>query len=459
MFFPKSIAIVGASDDPTKVGGRPLKYLVDAGFEGSLVPVNSRRRVVQGVEAVASVLDLPQNLDLGLICLPAPEVLQAVRDCGSRGVKTAIVFSAGFSEIGDGGRDLEEEVAAAADEGGVLLCGPNSVGVLNSAARLAATFVSGPATRPLGRPSDIALIVQSGAAASYMYEWCAERLLPIGQFVSVGNEACLDICDYLDYFATLDGVRAIGLFVEGVRDGRRLRAAAERARASGRLVCIVKTGRSAAGARAALSHTGALVGTDAVHDGVYRQSGILRVADPHQMLDVMQYVHEVKRPDAQAQGVAVLTASGGMGVWVVDELEDADIPVATLEEETIRRLRSVLPPYGSANNPVDVTGQTINEPGLIEAGARVVLEDANVDCLVIVLAYQTNGAEDVAHALCELASSTDKVVITAWMFAPDGIREVFRAAGVPFFGDIISCIRGMGRVVEWSKLDIDTGRD
>ncbi|MES2986348.1 MAG: acetate--CoA ligase family protein [Pseudomonadota bacterium] len=354
---PGAIAIVGASDDPARIGGRPLAYSLAAGFTGALYPVNPNRAVVQGLPAFASIADVPGAVDLAVIAVPASEVTAALEAVAAKGAKAAVVFSAGFAETGPEGRARQEALLARARELGVRLLGPNCVGLFNARIGHIATFSSGPEAglSPEGR---VGLVSQSGAYGTHLLAQARARRIGIGQWVSTGNEADIAVADIIHAFAMDPDVDVIAAYLEGVTDGQALLRALACATAQRKPVILIKVGRSEAGIRAVAAHTAALTGEDAVFDAAIRDLGVVRVDTTDAMFDLVYAASRLPIP--KDNGIGVLTISGGAGVMMADAAEAGGLTLppmpAAAQERLLRRN-----PMAAPANPVDITAQAIND--------------------------------------------------------------------------------------------------
>lgn len=451
LFSARSVVVLGASQDPERIGGRPLRFLRIHQFPGPLYVVNPKHDEVDGIPSFKDVRDLPEPVDLAIICLPAERCAAAVAACADRGVGAAVVFSGGFSEVGPVGKELEREMLEIADRVGMVLLGPNCVGFVNVDARLPATFAGPLARVPDGTHGDIAFVTQSGAMGTFLYDWGQHRHLAVSHFISVGNEAGLSLGTSANFLLDQPAVQSLGLHIEGVRDGAGLLRALGNAQQSGKPVCVLKTGRSEAGQRAAFSHIGALAGSEEVFNDVMWQYGTVRVDDPLDMLDFLELCHSAGARPANGR-VGVVSTSGGMGVWVADLLSDFGIGLAEFHDSTKARLAELLPAYGSITNPVDMTGQIVHEPSLVADCVSAVVDDTGIDTVILVLYYRAmHGpliAEQVA-AVAERARAAGKLVVVGWILNNPDHVVALREHDVPVFSDPGDCVRAVGRYLSW----------
>jgi acyl-CoA synthetase (NDP forming) len=380
---PASVAIIGASDTPGRIGGRSLAYMLEQPFAGRLYPVNPHRTHVQGVPAYASIAALPEIPDAAIIALPAELVPGAVDDLIAKGTRSAIIFSAGFAETGAPGAARQAALAGRARAAGLRLLGPNSLGLINTRRNFWGTFS---AALGVGWPVQgrLGIASQSGAYGAHMLTLAVARGLGISSFVTTGNEADITATDAIGWMAQDDGTDVIVAYLEGISDGARLVAALDIARAARKPVIVMKAGRSALGSRAAQSHTASLAGNDAVVDAVLRIHGALRIENAEQALDFAEAALLRNYPVGNTLGV--LTVSGGAGILIADEAERLHLPLPPLPEQTQKDLLGLLS-FAATRNPVDCTAQAFADIHLIgDFGTRLVA-DGGYGSLLIFLSY------------------------------------------------------------------------
>lgn len=426
LLSPRSITILGASSDFTRINGRTLKYLLDKGYAGTIYPVNPKYERIGSLRCYASIDAVPEPADLAVVAVPARFVAQALRDLGRRGVKSAIVFSSGFAETGDAGRALEQEVVAAAKAARVRLCGPNCLGLINAFDRVMATF--GQFAEGNTPEGPVAFVSQSGAFGTAIAALARRRGIGLGYFVNTGNEGDVDFVAVMR--AVLDDSRiAVGAgYLEGLKDGRGFTALAEQALACGKPLVITKVGRSRAGARAAISHTGSLAGADAVFAGVIHGCGIVRARNEEQMLDMVEAFAGCALP--AGSGLGVITQSGGAGVLMADRAEELGLTVPVLAPATQKALQTVIPSFGATGNPVDVTGQFIAEPGLLREAVKIVLSDPQVHLGIVWLQLMDAYVDKLVGIFEEIKAEATKPFIVCWVAAPDEALRGLRERGI-----------------------------
>lgn len=442
-FAPRAIAVIGASQDPEKIGGRPLRYLNGSGYAGAVHGVNPKYDEVMGRPCWPNAAAIPDPVDVALIGLPAQHVPGAIDDCAAAGIRFAIVFSSGFAETGPEGRRRQEDLVSRAAAGGVRVLGPNTLGAASSSNGMMASFATLFDRHPKLLPGRVGFISQSGALGVFIYALAQDQGLGFSRFVSIGNEADVDVADFLAYLAEDDETVAVGGYLESIKDGGRFLAAAERVAAAGKPMSFLKVGRSEAGRRAAESHTGSLAGTDAIYDAALRQAGIVRAESPQGLVDFLDY-HGRGATAPQPGGVGVLTISGGAGVWTADRLADFGVDLAELSPETTAKLADVLPAFASPQNPVDATGQILNQPELFAACLDALLDDRGVTTLVVLLGLQERNGTDLAAQIVEAGRRRPDVrIAVAWLAGPDAAYDLLRGEGISVFSDLARCVEAV----------------
>ena len=448
-FEPQSVAVVGASRDPTKVGGSVVANLRAAGFEGRIWPVNPRGDVVQGLPATASLLAIDGPVDLAVIVVPAPAVLPALKECATKGVRGAVVISAGFREAGEAGRAREAELRAWLGTQSIRVLGPNCLGWIRPSRRLNATFAAG-----MPQAGGIAFLSHSGALAAAILDWARARRLGFSFFATLGNQADLTESDVLEAAADDAETRVIVAYLEGLADGRRFFETLRRA-TSVKPVVLLKTGRSAEGARAVASHTGALAGSDAAFDAAVRQAGAVRVGNVEELFDLARCL--ASQPLPRGRRLLVVTNGGGLGVVAADAARAVGLELASLPEAVRQRLGAVLPPTASLGNPVDLVGDA--DAARYANALHAVGPQAEIDAALVIMTVQAaTDAAGVARAILGAIRDWSRPVIAALVggdrVAP-GVR-VLEEGGLPcypFPEPAIGALAGMALVAEGRRPD------
>ncbi len=439
LFRPRSLALIGASDDPTKIRGKILAQIVKGAYPGRIFPIHPTAKTIQGLPAFAAIGDAPGPIDLALIAIPAESVPATLAQCAAAGVRSALVFSSGFAEEeGGANRALQDRVRAIARDSGMAVAGPNSVGMLDLAAPLAATFSPAidfaalPGLRADPARRRIGIISQSGGLGFALFNRGLKRNLAFGTVINTGNEADLDACDILDFMLEDEGTGAVLMFVEAIRRGRRFAELAARALALDKPIIVAKIGRSPAGSRAAASHTASLTGSDAVHDAIFRRYGVIRADDQDDMLDIAAACTLCPRP--RGRRVGIVTISGGVGGWLADTLETHGLEVPEFSAALQREIREFLPSYGAAFNPIDITAQAIGNDHRLRSIA--VLEAADeVDAVAVVasLAADSRMVHEKA-ALAEIVARRRKpILFYSYPLPSEQARSDLAEIGVPCY--------------------------
>jgi acyl-CoA synthetase (NDP forming) len=330
LLSPRSVAVVGASENATRIGGRPLRYMREGGFRGAVYPVNPTRETVQGLKSYASVADLPEAPDVAILSVPAEATEAAVRDCVTRGVKAAIVFSAGFAEVGADGAAQQHRLVEIARGGALRLLGPNCLGVMNPGQGFYGTFSVVLDAAPL-QAGPIGIVSQSGAYGAHIAHLARQRRLGVSQWITTGNECDIDVAEALAYVVEQPETRVVMVYAEGVRNRELFLSGLERARALRKAIVFMKTGRSAVGAAAAASHTAALAGSDAVFDAILRQYGVWRAGSTAEQIDIAYACARGTYP--KGNRIGIFTMSGGFGIQLADEAETAGLDVSPMPED------------------------------------------------------------------------------------------------------------------------------
>jgi acyl-CoA synthetase (NDP forming) len=443
---PRSVAVIGASDDPTRIGGRPLRYLLDCGFGGQVLAVNPKRDTVQGIPALASVAEARATVDLALVAVPAVAAVATLEECAAHGVGAAVVFSSGFAEMGGEGVRGQQAMADIARDSGMRILGPNCLGIFNAAFGLYATFsttveLEVPCAGPVG------VVSQSGAYGAHVAYLARRRGVHVGYLITTGNECDIEAAECIAWMARREEIKVIAACAEGLRDGDALCAALAEAHRQGKPVVFLKMGRSAVGAEAAMSHTASLAGSDAVYDSVFREFGAHRARDTDELLDVA-YAASVGVLPAD-DGVGLMSVSGGMGIQMADAAERNGLALAPMPEHTQERLRRRVP-FACARNPIDVTAQVFNDPGLLQENVDAALEEGGYGSLVVFFTYAA-AVESMAKTLAEAMTRArerfpDRLIVLS-IVAPASSVAFYEAQGCPCFEDPDRAVRAVAALI------------
>ncbi len=442
LFEPRHVAVLGASRQPGKLGHRLVQNLLEPGFRGDVFPVNPSGEAILGRDTVQRVEDLPRELDLALVSLPAAAVLTAVRALGTRGCRFCVVLASGFGETGEAGRGVQTELSRITRATGMRIVGPNCMGVVNVPGQLNASYFWDVPRQPGG----ISFVSQSGAYGGLFFREVRERSLGVAKFLSIGNQADLGFAECLAWLADDAETRVVGLFVEGIRDGQAFVAGARRL-ARTKPVIALKAGRAEAGRRAAGSHTGSLAGTWETYRAAFAAAGIVAVDETAELFDALVTLEAHATRPPRDRTLAILTISGGPSVVAADAAEAAGLDVPPLSSARRAALRAHLPAFGADANPVDMTPQM--EPGGYEPSVRLVLEAPEVSGAVAI----DIGLDrpEYADALASAQAATGKPIVACTVDTPDMDRRL-RAAGIPLVPGPERAVRAYRALVRRAEL-------
>lgn len=444
LFDPRSVAVFGASERPESVGAKVFENLHEAGFEGELYPINPKHETVLEYRCHPDIESIGAQVDLAVIATPAPTVPEIIHQCGEHGVRAAIVLTAGFRDAGQRGRKLERAMLSEARRYRMRVLGPNCLGMVRPSVGLNATF-----SKDDAEPGSLALVSQSGAICTAILDWAKSRRVGFSAVVSMGDASDVDFGDMLDYLALDPDTAAILLYVEGVGDARSFMSGL---RAAARLkpVVIVKSGRHSQGLKAAVSHTGALVGSDDVFDAAIRRAGAVRAMTIDQLFAAAQLLS--KRPKLRGNRLAMVTNAGGPGVMATDRAVDLGVQIAELSQDTIERLHEGLPEHWSGANPVDILGDA--PPERYRLATEACLSDPHVDGLLVMLTPQAmTDPLGSARAVADAAGDTDKPILACWMGDSHvrDARELLLSHGIPSFANPEGSVEAFGYLTSYHR--------
>ncbi|HYR36520.1 MAG TPA: acetate--CoA ligase family protein [Burkholderiales bacterium] len=443
---PASVAIVGASDNPHKVGGRPLLYLQRYGYRGAIYPINPGRTTVQGLRAFAGIGDTPEAPELAIVAVAGEDAVTAVEACAARGVKVAVVMTSGFGETGADGLAKQKQMVDAAHRAGMRLIGPNCQGLANFATGMVANF-STIFNELEARDGPVAIVSQSGANSQAIYTLLRDKGLSARHVHATGNEADVTVADLAAAVVADEGVRLVLLYMEAIKDPPTLAAAAAEARRRDVPIVALKAGRTASGRKAASSHTGALASEDRVVDAFFERHGIWRAGDPQALVSAAQLYVSGQRP--RGKRLVFLSNSGASCVMAADHAESRGIPLAAVPAE---KLKAVLPAFAAVDNPIDVTGALLGNSGLFGGVLPIVGEAAQCDVLVLALPVAGTGY-DVPRFAQDLAAFQRRYGIPSALAAPQpAVREPFAAAGVATFAAEGEAMDALAQVADHAAL-------
>jgi acetyl coenzyme A synthetase (ADP forming)-like protein len=459
IFSPKSVAVIGASTTPGKVGHDIFANILRGGYSGTLYPVNPRANSVLCVRAYPTIKEIPDSVDLAMIILPPQPAFNAVQEAVETGVKGIIIVSAGFREVGGEGVELEKRIVSICRQAGIRMVGPNCLGVINPLPdiKLNASFSS-----RMPAPGKISFISQSGALCTAVLDFAADRNFGFSKFISIGNKADVDELDLLFYLHEDPNTEVIMIYLEELRRGPEFIEAAKEITSGYRRtpILVIKSGRTRAGARAAASHTGSLAGSEAVYDAIFKQSGIIRAESIHELFDfagAFAYKEEsalgkLKRKMPRGNRVAIVTNAGGPGIVATDMTVSTGLKLARFKTETVKALKRHLPQTANLQNPVDVIGDASYDR--YENALSAVIQDEDVDGALVILTPQSmTNALGTAEAIVRVARGSNKPILCCFMGIIDvsqGIKYL-QKHGYPVFNFPEDAAKAFGALYEYAQ--------
>lgn len=445
ILFPKSIAVIGASRKSGTVGDRIVKNILESGFKGPVYPINPKADIIHGLKCYPSILKVEEDVDLAVVAVPAKIVPEVVEEAGIKGVKGLVVISAGFREVGEEGAELEKEVLTLCRKYKVRMVGPNCLGVINTSVPMNTTFAS---SQPM--PGNIAFLSQSGALCAAVIDWAPKEGLGFSVIVSLGNSADLNIVDFIEALKDDENTRVIACYIEGVSEGDRFVKVAGEA-SKKKPIVILKAGLTSMGIRAVSSHTGSIAGSAIAYSTVFRRIGVIQVESVEELFNYAKAF--ASQPIPSGRGLAILTNAGGPGIVATDSCEKYGLRLAWLSQETIERLRAILPAQASLINPVDVLGDATAER--YKQALQVLLDDPGVDSVIVMLTPQAvTQPLETAKAILDVYKSNPGKPILAVFMGGESVAEAVKLLqnnGIPVYGfpeEAVKTVEGMARYAE-----------
>lgn len=446
-FRPQSIAVVGASRNPGKVGYDILKNIIQYGYEGSVYPINPGASDILGKKSYPSLLDVPHEIDLAIIAVPSRNVLDIIEQCGEKEIDSAIIITAGFKESGIEGARLELELTRKAQQAGVRFIGPNCLGVINTHSKINASFAAGMPTK-----GSIGFFSQSGALCLAVLDRALPDEIGFSKFISMGNKADITDTDIMLALSEDEETKVILGYIEGVSDGRKFMDVAHKVSRK-KPIIILKSGITASGAKAASSHTGALAGREAAFDAAFKQSGIIRAHTMNELFNfALGFAHQ---PIPRGPNVAIVTNSGGPGILAADACDKSSLQLIPLHKEYVDELRTFLPPVASFYNPIDILGDSGSDR--YEKALNTVLKDERINCVMVLLTpTAVVDVEATARAVITVAGRTERPILTSFMGKQrvESSAKMLLKQNIPNYSypeDMISSLNAMYRYHMWIR--------
>jgi acyl-CoA synthetase (NDP forming) len=450
MFRPRSVAIIGASSDPARIGGMPLAFLKANKFAGPIYPVNPRGPTIQDLPAFASIRDIGKPVDLALIAVPAVHVIPSLEACIEVGVRAVIIFSAGFAEIDEEGARQQERIAAIGREGGIRIMGPNCIGLVNFSTGLYMSFH--PSFVFSGKPGGkLGIVTQSGAFGGHVHRMAIDRDFAYSYCITTGNEADVDVADGLAFLAEDPGTTAIQVYLEGFRKGRKLMRALEMAQRNKKPVIAIKLGRTEAGAAAAASHTAALAGADTIWDAVLRQHGVYRATSIEEFLEIGMACATAQRPANDRIGL--VTVSGGVGVLMADAAADRGLDVSPMPQAPQDKIKKLVP-FAATRNPIDITGQVVNDFSLLGQAIDIIAAEGGYGSLVPFIGSSARIPERATILLeqfTQLRKQYPELLLVAAATSPPEFRNGVQALGYLSYEEPVSAVRAIAALAAFRR--------
>ncbi|MBI2861029.1 MAG: acetate--CoA ligase family protein [Chloroflexi bacterium] len=449
LLAPESVAIIGASTDFSRIGGMLVKYLLKFGYKGRVYPVNPKYEEIASLRCYPSVAALPEKADTALVAVPEKFILDTITDCARAGVKSAIVYSAGFAETGEEGKAKQEKLSRIIKEAGMKVCGPNCIGIINFRQNAAMSF-SGFMEADRLVPGNIGFVSQSGALGGTILSRAQDRNIGFSHFVSTGNEAELDLVDFMDFMVDDPETTVIMAYVEGIRDPAKFAALSRRALEKGKPIVVLKVGETESGKRVAASHTGSLTGSDSAYSAAFRQHGVVRVEDYDDLIETAMLFSKSKLP--RGNRIGILTSSGGGAIILADKFTKHGMALPDLTDSTKQQLSQKIVSFATIGNPMDLTGQLYSEPEIFKRVIELFARDENIDIVMTVISMvPKERARARATWIIEAAQAIDKPFVTWW--AAGSLSEPGMAlldeSQVPLFKSPERCVKALKSMVEY----------
>ena len=456
LLHPKTVAVLGASQDTNKLVGKPIFFLQQHKFGGKVYPINPKYREISGLPCYPSLAQVPGEIDAVIIGLPAECVLDAVKECADRKVKSVIVFASGFAEIGGKGIRMEEDLRDLVQRAGIILCGPNCQGVVNLHEGATLSFTPALERKKL-RAGKIAFVTQSGAMGGSLFSNAMQLGIGFSYWISSGNETALESADYMHYLVQDPKTSVILNYSEGFRDQNKFIRAAEAARQAGKPIVALRVGRTPVGRKAAKAHTGAVGGPENEVENLFQRLGILRVEDGDELLEIGNVLAQGRFPHGNQVGI--LSTSGGAGGLIADQCEAARLAVPEFQGQTREEYLGLLPYFGSALNPVDTTAMfsqfLSKDPEYFKKCLRPMLKEKAVQSIILMITMATGErAVKIANDIAEVYQETDKPMVVSWIagnLAEEGY-QILREAGIPLFMNTKKSVQALRALIQYQEL-------
>jgi len=451
IFRPKSVAIVGASGSPSKVGAVVLKNLMEGNFGGDIYPINPKYDELAGLKCYPAVTSVRKKIDCAIVATPAKFVPKILKQCGKKKIKGVVVLSGGFSEVGN--VELEKKLKETADRYDIAVIGPNCLGILNPYKRVDSIFLPMyKLKRP--RPGGISFVTQSGATGTCVVDLAAKYGVGIAKFISYGNGTVIDENDLLEFLEEDEKTEEILLYLEGTKNGKRLLEVMERVNRK-KPVVVLKAGRGEKASQAAFSHTGNLAGNYLAYDAAFRQA---KVVVANSLDELFEFVKIFNQALPKGKRIGIVTNGGGLGVLTTDVIEENQLELAEFSKDTVKKLKKILPSYANASNPLDVIADADSE--LYRKALDIIKDSREVDIIAVIVLFQAPAVDErILNILINISDLKKKpvVVIAVGGEYTEGHREILESYGVPTYSSPSDAIKAVKKLVDYSYAARRTG--
>lgn len=450
-FYPESVAIIGASQDFTSIGGKPLRNLIAHGFKGNIFPVNPKYPEISGLECYPSLAAIPGSVDVALIAVSQKRMEETIQQCIEKKVKYAVVFSAGFAEVGEEGKRQQEELVRTCQRHGLRFTGPNCIGSINVRESIPLGFSNTfEAERFIG--GNVGLVSQSGALGYAVFALAQQEGIGFSYVANTGNQADLNTLDFLQFMLEDEDTIVLGAYMEAIPDGKKMKEIALGALEAGKPMVIFKAGRSELGQAAAMSHTGSLAGSDQAFRAFAKQYAITVAKDSDDFIDAVKAFNRGKLP--KGNRVAVISTSGATGIMMADNCSELGLVMASLSEETNQLIQEVIPSFGSAVNPIDITAQALNDKGIFSRCLEILVSAEEVDVVVVTTTFGRDLVYQMAGEIIDVDQMTEKPMLVA-LTGPEELvgkaRKRLQEARVPVYNSVWSLTASIRTMVDYKE--------
>lgn len=448
---PRSIAIIGVSKDFSSISGKPIKNLLHHKFKGNIYPVNPKYDEIEGIRCYSSILDIPGEVDVALIAVSSKRMQQILEECEKKQVHHLILFGSGFAEVGEEGKVLQEKVLEKAKQAGIHILGPNCVGLLNVKESIPLGFATSFETEKGFKSGNVGFASQSGAIGFSLFGLAQEENIGFSYIVNTGNQMDIHSLDCIEYMLEDPDTTVVAGYLEGIPDGEMLIKISETSKLLNKPVILLKSGRSELGRQAAMSHTASLTGSEETFQAIAKQYGFITVNDVDNMIDAMKVFSRGKI--ANGNRIVTISNSGAAGIAMADYSEALGLEMVRLSNETAAKIESIIPPYGSALNPIDVTAQALKEQHILTETLEVLIEDEQVDAIVFQTTFGGELGTKICQKIAEIDKKTDKpiiVTITGTSELTGKGRTILQEAGIPVYPTSYKTMLSLKYLVDFS---------